>query len=365
MAVSRPVSRGGPGGPPTGWRRWAAAFSGGAGLRRSPVIDVLQFAALGGALIWLGLRGAEAMGYHWQWYRVPRYLYRIIDGEVVWGPLVRGMFVTVELTAWSLVLTIAIGFAAALLRLSGSVVSRMAARVYLEVVRNTPLLVQLYLFFYILAPIFGLDRFWTGVLALAFFEGAFGSEIFRAGILSVGRGQWEAGASLGLGRLPTWRFIVVPQALRLVLPPLTSLRRQPDQALRDRERHRHRGPHHRGPERHRRDLPELRDLVHGRRHVPGHDDRPLAPRERAGAPGCAAVLIGGGGDGPAAPSAPTGAPGPPRRAGLGRPAAPAAGRSRTAMRSGPVQSEPVRRHQPASSPASALNPIASTPSPLG
>ena len=92
-----------------------------------------------------------------------------------------------------------------------------------EVIRNTPLLVQLYLFFYLLAPIFGLDRFWTGVLALAFFEGAFGSEIFRAGILSVGRGQWEAAAALGLGRLPTYRFVVIPQALRLVLPPLTSL----------------------------------------------------------------------------------------------------------------------------------------------
>ena len=208
--------------PPTRGRGRSPG-SGRGGLRRSPVIDVLQFAALGGGLIWLSLRGAEAMGYHWQWYRVPRYLYRIIDGEVVWGPLVRGLFVTVELTAGSLGLTIAVGLAAALLRLSGSVVSRMVARAYLEVIRNTPLLVQLYLFFYVLAPIFGLDRFWTGVLALAFFEGAFASEIFRAGILSVGRGQWEAGASLGLGRFHTYRFIVVPQALRLVLPPLTSL----------------------------------------------------------------------------------------------------------------------------------------------
>lgn len=222
MTVSRPVSKGR---PPPSRRRWAAAVGGGGGggLRRSPIIDVLQLAVLGGALVWLGLRGAEAMGYHWQWYRVPRYLYRIIDGEIVWGPLARGLLVTVELTAWSLILTIAIGLAAALMRLSGSVVSRAVARVYLEAVRNTPLLVQLYLFFYLLAPIFGIDRFWSGVLALAFFEGAFGSEIFRAGILSVGRGQWEAGASLGLGRLHTCRFIVFPQALRLVLPPLTSL----------------------------------------------------------------------------------------------------------------------------------------------
>ena len=251
----------------------------------------MQFAVLGGALVWLSLRGAEALGYHWQWYRVPRYLYRILDGEIVWGPLVRGLFLTIELTAWSLVLAIAIGFAVALLRLSDSVVSRMVARAYLEIIRNTPLLVQLYLFFYLLAPIFGIDRFWTGVLALAFFEGAFGSEIFRAGILSVGRDQWEASASLGLGRIHTWRFIVVPQALRLILPPPDQPRRQPDQALRDRERHRHRGSHHRGPKRHRRDLPQLRDLVYGSRHVPGHDDRSLAPGERAGAPAQASVLI--------------------------------------------------------------------------
>lgn len=210
--------------PPRSSRRRRAGGGGRPGLRRSPIIDVLQVAILGGALVWLSLRGAEAMGYRWQWYRVPRYLYRVVDDGIVWGPLVEGLFVTLELTAWSLLLTVVIGLTVALLRLSeGSVVSRAVARAYLEVIRNTPLLVQLYLFFYLLAPIFGLDRFWTGVLALAFFEGAFGSEIFRAGILSVGRGQWEAAAALGLGRLPTYRFVVIPQALRLVLPPLTSL----------------------------------------------------------------------------------------------------------------------------------------------
>lgn len=206
------------------WRRAAGGNNGRPGSRRSPIIDVLQFAILGGALVWLSLRGAEAMGYRWQWYRVPRYLYRAAEDGVVWGPLVKGLFVTLELTAWSLLLTAAIGLTVALLRLSeGSMVSRAVARAYLEVVRNTPLLVQLYLFFYLLAPIFGLDRFWTGVLALAFFEGAFGSEIFRAGIVSVSRGQWEAAATLGLGRFPTYRFVVIPQALPLVLPPLTSL----------------------------------------------------------------------------------------------------------------------------------------------
>ena len=193
------------------------------GLQRLPIMETLQLAILSGFVIWLGIRGADAMGYRWQWYRIPQYIYKVIDGELIWGPLMHGLFVTLELTAWSLIITVLIGFVAALLRLSNSFVGRGLARVYLELIRNTPLLVQLFLFFYILAPIIGVNRFWTGVLALAFFEGAHAMEIFRAGILSVARGQWEAAHSLGLKTVDTYRYIVVPQALRLVLPPLTSL----------------------------------------------------------------------------------------------------------------------------------------------
>lgn len=190
---------------------------------RVAVIDILQFAVLGVAVLWLAVQGAQQMGYNWQWYRVSRYLYRVIDGELIWGPLMRGLFVTIEISIWSLVLTVAIGLAGALFRLSESWAARLLARVYLEVIRSTPVLVQLFLFFYILAPIFGFDRFWAGVLTLAFFEGAHAMEIFRAGIQSVGRGQWEAADSLGLSRFDTYRDIILPQALRLVLPPLTGL----------------------------------------------------------------------------------------------------------------------------------------------
>lgn len=190
---------------------------------RASVVDIGQFAVLSAALIWLSIHGAAQMGYNWQWYRVSRYLYRVIDDEVIWGPLIRGLFVTIEISLWSLALTIVIGLAAALLRLSNSWAGRLLARCYLEVIRNTPVLVQLFLFFYILAPIFGFDRFWAGVLTLAFFEGAHAMEIFRAGIQSVGRGQWEAAESLGLSPFDVYRDVVLPQALRLVLPPLTGL----------------------------------------------------------------------------------------------------------------------------------------------
>jgi polar amino acid transport system permease protein len=94
---------------------------------------------------------------------------------------------------------------------------------YVEAIRNTPLLVQLYIVYFILAPILGLDRFWAGVLALAIFEGAFAAEIFRGGIQAVRLGQWEAAWTLGLSRTQAYRLIVLPQALRVILPPLAGL----------------------------------------------------------------------------------------------------------------------------------------------
>lgn len=189
---------------------------------RSSVMEVLQFALLCGLLAWLTLRGARSMGYQWQWHRVPQYFYKVVDGALILGPLVRGLFVTLKIAGWSLGLTVLIGMAIALLRLSNSFAGRVVSRCYLETIRNTPLLVQLYLFYFVVAPIAGVDRLWAGILCLACFEGSFASEIFRAGIQAVGRGQWEASESLGLARADTYRFVILPQALTIVLPPLTG-----------------------------------------------------------------------------------------------------------------------------------------------
>ena len=190
---------------------------------RDSVIDVVQFVALAGGLVWLAFRGAQAMGYSWQWQRVPRYLYRVIDGEIIWGPLVKGLFVTLEISAWSMVLTLVFGLATALLRRSNSLAGRFLARAYLEAIRNTPLLVQLYLFYFVVAPILGLGRDFTGILALAAFEGAFAAEIIRAGIEAVPRGQWDAARSLGLNQAQTYRLVVLPQAVQMMLPPMAGL----------------------------------------------------------------------------------------------------------------------------------------------
>lgn len=190
---------------------------------RRSALTWLQYLVVMSAFIWLIMRGAEAMGYNWQWYRMPRYFWREIDGEIIWGPFVLGAIESLRIAAISFFLAAFIGLVTALMRLSPFVVARGLSRIYMEVIRNTPILVQLYLFYYVFGPIFGYDRFTAGVLALSFFEGAYASEIFRAGILSVARGQWEAADSIGLSRRDTYRFVVLPQAMRLMLPPMASL----------------------------------------------------------------------------------------------------------------------------------------------
>lgn len=189
---------------------------------RPLVADGLKFALLAGALAWLMAQAVEGLGYHWQWFRVPRYLLAATDAGVVAGPLLRGLGVTFQITGISLVLAFLLGLTTALLRLSSSPLGRLTSRVYLESVRNTPLLVQLFFIYFVLAPVLQISAFASAVLALSLFEGAYASEILRAGILSIHRSQWEAAFSLGLGTWRTYRLVILPQAVRHILPPLTS-----------------------------------------------------------------------------------------------------------------------------------------------
>jgi len=191
-------------------------------LRRSPFIDVIMFLVVVVGLIWLMDRGTEQLGYNWHWNRVPKYILQFEDGELLFGPLMVGLMMTFRITAWGLVLATAFGLVTALFRLSSSFLARVVARGYLELIRNTPLLVQIFFLYFVLAPIFGFSRFFAGVLALSLFEGAYASEIFRAGIVSIQKGQWEASYSLGLGTFDTYRCVILPQAIRRILPPLTS-----------------------------------------------------------------------------------------------------------------------------------------------
>ncbi len=191
-------------------------------LFRPPWIDIIQYLLLVAVVIWLMSLSTSTLGYYWQWYRIPRYLFRIEDGRLVAGQLIQGLFFTFKISGISLVLAFAIGLATALIRLSGSFMGRIVSRVYLETIRNTPLVVQIYLMYFVIGPILGFGRFASAVAALCVFEGAYVSEIFRAGIVSLHKGQWEAAHSLGLSTFNTYRDVILPQAIRRILPPLTS-----------------------------------------------------------------------------------------------------------------------------------------------
>jgi polar amino acid transport system permease protein len=191
-------------------------------LKRSPLKDVIKFLLVIAALTWLMARGTERLGYNWQWYRVPQYILSFENGDFVAGPLLHGLMVTLRITSVSLVLAFVLGLVTALFRLSNAFLARALARAYLECIRNTPLLVQLFFIYFVISPVFDISRFASAVLALSLFEGAYTSEIFRAGIVSIQRGQWEAAYSLGLTTFHTYRYIILPQAIRRVLPPLTN-----------------------------------------------------------------------------------------------------------------------------------------------
>lgn len=189
---------------------------------RTLFLDGARFLLVILLLGWLLGRGSEGLGYNWQWYQVPRTLGTFENHIFVPGPLLLGLLVTLRITALGLILTPVVGLTAALLRLSGSPAGKAVARVYVELIRNTPLLIQLLFGYFVLAPILELSAGATAVLCLSLFEGAYASEIIRAGITSIPAGQWEAARSLGLSTWQTYLHVILPQALRRVLPPLAS-----------------------------------------------------------------------------------------------------------------------------------------------
>jgi polar amino acid transport system permease protein len=146
--------------------------------------------------------------------------------RVVWQNLdllLEGAWLTVRLSTITMALGLGIGIAAALILTSGPRSARWLVRAYVEIIRNTPLLVQLFLV-YFGPPSFGI-RLTAGqaaVTALAINLGAYATEIVRAGIEAIHRGQIEAGLSLGLSRLQVFRHVVLFPALRVVYPALAS-----------------------------------------------------------------------------------------------------------------------------------------------
>lgn len=153
--------------------------------------------------------------------------------NVIWDNLPQilgGLLLTVEYSIVAIVLMIIFGLVAALMRLSNSRVLRGIATAYVELFRSTPLLVQLFFIVLGLPALLPLNE-WFGqltypimaaALTLSLNEGAYVTEIIRAGILGVDKGQKEAAASIGMTGLQTMRYIVLPQAFKRMIPPLVN-----------------------------------------------------------------------------------------------------------------------------------------------
>ena len=136
--------------------------------------------------------------------------------------LLTGAVVTVKITALSVFLGILIGLFVGIARISTFKIVHLAAAVYVDFLRGTPLLVQIFLVYFALPVLTGqrIDPFVAAIAACSINSSAYVAEIFRAGIQSIDAGQMEAGRSLGMTWTQTMRYIIVPQAARRVIPPL-------------------------------------------------------------------------------------------------------------------------------------------------
>lgn len=136
--------------------------------------------------------------------------------------LLMGAAVTIEITAVSVAVGFLIGLVVGVARISQVKILRILAAVYADCIRGTPLLVQIFLIYFALPMVTGhrIEPFAAAVMACGINSGAYVSEIFRAGIQSIDPGQMEAGRSLGLSWGQTMVYVILPQAVRNILPPL-------------------------------------------------------------------------------------------------------------------------------------------------
>lgn len=138
------------------------------------------------------------------------------------GPLMTGLWTTIWLSAISSVMALFIGLCTGLARISKNYVVSMLAAIYIEIIRGTPLLVQIFIAYFFIGTVFNLSRNVAGIGALALFAGAYVAEIVRAGIQSIPRGQMEAARSLGMTVPQAMMDIILPQAFKRILPPLSG-----------------------------------------------------------------------------------------------------------------------------------------------
>jgi His/Glu/Gln/Arg/opine family amino acid ABC transporter permease subunit len=203
------------------------AAAAGWGLYRTLPTQAAREGATAGAV--LGLQAA-AFGALVLWFRqgdVALFARNFLEFELLadfWPRFVRAAGNTVVLAAGGQTIGIGLGLVFSVFALSTRRVVRAPARIYINFFRGTPLLWQLQFFFFgvVLGLRVGLTAYQTAILVLGLNAGAYTAEIFRAGIQSIERGQFEAARSLGMGHLKALRYVILPQAFRRVIPPLTN-----------------------------------------------------------------------------------------------------------------------------------------------
>ena len=197
---------------------------------------------------------SSQLNYKWEWGRIPNYVLRWSEDEGRWvsNLLLQGLIATVRISIYASFLAVILGTLLGIARCVQNLTIRMLARTYLECLRNVPPVVVVFIFFFFLSEqlivafniegwargiarqesnavwgfFFGdMRRFpslISGVIVLALFESAFVGEIVRSGIQSIERGQREAAQSIGMSWLDEMRFIILPQAMKKVIPPLAN-----------------------------------------------------------------------------------------------------------------------------------------------
>lgn len=221
--------------------------------RRFKPLDAIILATVAAVVVFVVYKVDSVLAYKWDWSVIPRFLLRrdADTGALAPNLFVLGTLTTIRLAFWSLIFSAIIGGVMGIMRTSRRLFPRMLSRAYVELIRNTPPLVFIFVFYFFISsqimPLLGVDdlagkvspatatligwlasppklfsNFLAGVICLSMFSGAYVTEIVRAGIESVPRAQHEAGGSIGLSRLQTMRYVVLPQALQRVIPPLAG-----------------------------------------------------------------------------------------------------------------------------------------------
>ena len=167
--------------------------------------------------------------YIWHWEKIPEMLFyygsKSADDPTVrirMGILMMGFVLTLKISIASTFFGIIIGTVVGIARLSKEPVTKGLSLAYVEVIRNTPLLVQIYIIYFFVGAMLRLSAFAAGTAALSIFAGAYVGEIVRAGIQSIHKGQMEASRSLGMSYANAMRYIILPQAFKRIIPPLAG-----------------------------------------------------------------------------------------------------------------------------------------------